>query len=240
MSCGFIYIASNNVGGIKENDYISEAIFSAKSLKKYNPKVNITLITDKKIDNKIFDNIIIEKLSLRCKQYFLFDKTPYEKNIYIDTDTKINDNIMHLFDLMEKFDVIAVNDYARKRILPIPEYMEIPEGFSEVNGGVFGFKKNDKVKKMFDLWVKYYNKYIKVLPWDQPSFRIALWKSDVNLYLLPLEYNRRGKHTKQKCINCRKNRDSRFPSNHLNTKIYHFHGLENMSSKEMEEKAQDY
>ena len=81
------------------------------------------------------------------------------------------------------------------------EYMKIPYAFSEINGGIIAFRKCERWKFLLELWNKYYQKYIKITIWDQPSFRIALWESQIKLYCLPVEYNRRGLHTKEKCIN---------------------------------------
>lgn len=239
MSRGYIYIASNNVGGVKSLDYVREAIFSATSLKKIDSKAHITLITDKEINEPVFNKIMITKLSLRSKQDVL-NLTPYDKTIYVDTDTYFKEGITDVFQLLEKYDVAMIHDYARKRIFRIPEYMAIPEAFSEVNGGIMAYKKNNRVSKFLKLWKNIYNKYKHVVIWDQPSVRMALWYSDVKLYILPIEYNRRSKKIKQKCINCKKNGDPRFPKNHLNTKIFHFHGLEGMSNEQMENEAQDF
>ena len=239
MSKGFVYVASNNVRGVKGIDYIKEAVFSAMSLKKHNPDANITLITDKKIETDVFTNVIISNdMSLRCKQNELL-KSPYEKTLYLDTDTYVNHNLDDIFDLLNKYELVGCNDYSRKRTLKeIPEYMKIPYCFSELNGGVFGYKKCDNFNKFIELWKHYYNKYKHKMLWDQPSLRISLWESNIHLYILPNEYNRRGKQTKEKCINLRKNNDPRFDKNHLKTRIFHFHGLENMSQQEIEDKAQ--
>ena len=236
MSKGFIYVASNNVSSTG-HDYVQEAIFSAESLRKHEPEAQITLFTDKKIKNKVFNEIKIVKMSLRCKQNFLLE-SPYEKTILLDTDTYVNHNLNDLFDLLDKYELVGCSDYSRKRIFPIPEYMNIPYGFSELNTGVVGYKKCKNFQKFIELWLHYYQKYRKIVPWDQPSCRIALWESNINLYMLPIEYNRRGKHTKEKCINLRKKGDPRFDKDHLKTRIFHYHGLEKLSEQEKEDKAQ--
>ncbi len=239
MSNGYIYIASNNVGGLHNINYVNEAIYSAKSLRKVDPNANITLFTNKKVDTNIFNNIIIVNTSLRCKQNF-FEKSPYKKTIYIDSDTYINNSVNDIFKLLDKYEILCSHDYGRKRNLPIPEYMKIPYGFSELNGGVIAFKKCENFTKMIKLWNSYFHKYNKIMPWDQPSFRIAVWESDIKLYVLPIEYNRRGKHTKEKCINLRKKGDIRFNKEHLKTRIFHFHHLEKMDERVRERYAQDF
>ena len=240
MNQGFVYIASNSAGGMKNIDYVKEAIFSAKSLRKIHPDASITLFTNKQNEKLIntFDVIKIVDIKLRSKQDIL-SMTPYEKTIYIDTDTYINENLYELFELLNKYELFACHDYARKRKFPIPEYMNIPTSFSELNGGVFGFKKCDNFTKLMELWSHYYKKYKSITPWDQPSFRIACWESNINIYVVPCEYNRRGKHAKQKCIDGVKKGDRRFPKNHLKTRIFHMHGLEGKTIEFMERNTQE-
>jgi hypothetical protein len=233
---GYIYIATNSFN--KNHNFLKEAVYSAKSLKKVDPSAKICLFTDdKKFSNDIFNEIKIVNMSLRCKQRYLID-SPYDKTIYIDTDTYINHSIDDMFYLLDKYELLCIHDYARKRIFKIPEYMKIPYGFSELNGGIIAFKKCKNFNKLIKLWNHYYNKYKKILSWDQPSFRIAVWESNINLYILPTEYNRRGLHTKEKCINLKKNGDKRFGEDHLKTRVFHFHDLEKMNNKEKENKAQ--
>tara|TARA_Y100000816_G_C26103078_1_gene585170 strand:- start:1821 stop:2543 length:723 start_codon:yes stop_codon:yes gene_type:complete len=239
MTQGFVYIASNNAGGIKGTDYVKEAVFSATSLKKIHPKANITLFTNKQYPNlDIFNKIEIVDIKLRSKQDILH-MTPYDKTIYIDTDTYINDNVEELFGLFDNFELFASHDYARKRNFPIPEYMAIPTSFGELNGGVFGFKKCENFNKLLELWKHYFHKYHNVTPWDQPSFRIACWESKIRLYIVPCEYNRRGRHAKQKGLDAVKKRDPKFPKNHLNTRIYHAHNLEGKSIEYMDKNSQE-
>ena len=242
MTKGYIYVASNNVNGNKKVNYIKEAIYSAKSVKKVDPEAKICLFTDKEIDNNldknIFNEIKIVDMSLRCKQKYLKD-SPYDRTIFLDSDTCVNHNLNDIFKILDKYEIVGCNDYSRKRVFEkMPEYMEIPYAFSELNTGVIGYRKSKVLFNFLDLWNKYYKKYEKVTIWDQPSCRIALWRSKVKLYILPNEYNRRSKGTKEKCINLREKGDNRFDKDHLKTRIFHFHGLEQMNNEEKESKAQ--
>ena len=246
LKCGFVYIASNNVGGMNNIDYIQEAIFSAKSLLLFNPCAKITLFCDCDIsvasnssgkDFSIFEEVVNlgKGMSLRCKQDILM-KTKYDKTIFIDSDTYINWNLDDLFELLDTFDFIGCHDYSRKRVFDfMPEYMAIPYGFSEINTGVLCFNKNEIVKGVFQEWSRIYHKYMKMegvnLVWDQPSFRVAIWNGilkGLKFYCLPQEYNRRNVGCKKKCVNLRCLGDKRFSGDHLRTRIFHFHGIENM------------
>ena len=252
MSKGFIYLASNNVGGGSNKiNYLQEAVFSAISLKRFHPSEGISIITDSKgqeylrnLNNSknLWDKIIVLDIGLRSKQDLLYDNTPYDKTVYIDTDTYVNWNLLDLFKLLDTFDILGVSDYARKRNFDFfPEYNSIPDGFSEINGGLMAFKKNDCVAEFFNNWKQLFNKYLKSsgLKWDQPSLRVAMWMAinnnnnnnnvkSLKYYSLPIEYNRRSKDTKKKNIDLKNKGDKRFPKSHLRTRVYHFHGIEKM------------
>lgn len=259
---GFVYIVSNNVGGINGIDYIREALFSAISLRRFHSVTDygISIITKqnnlKHLNNitenvgrdlsmrfglngkdNIWDNIIIvddADMSLRCKQHLLYSKTPYQKTVFIDSDTFINWKLDDLFSMLDNFDVLGAHDYSRKRYFDFfPEYNLIPYGFSEINTGLIAFRKNELVSNFFNEWDSLYNKYrvLGNLQWDQPSFRVSIWKAiglGLRFYCLPVEYNRRSKDTKKKCIDLKNKGDSRFGKEHLRTRVYHFHGIEKM------------
>ena len=247
---GVLYIAFTN------QKYINEAIFSATSLKKHNPNLSVTIITDFDLDNKCFD--IVKKFSkdkfkgIRCKQDFIED-SPYDNTIYLDTDTYVNDNICDLFILLEKFDIALAHDYARKREInekhpQLPpsylfssckEYSEIPYCFPEFNGGVIVFKKSEKVINFFKNWKQKYKDMKHLTHYDQPSFRIALWQSNLNISTLPIEYNCRSKQIKEKNIKYRKY--GIFQDNHLTPRIYHWHDISKLKNiNEINLVAQDY
>ena len=164
----------------------------------------------------------IKPKHIRSKVDFI-SQSPFEKTLYLDSDTLIVQDLSDIFDSLERFDVAVTHDYARKRrkySKIIPEYSNIPYSFSEVNGGVFAFKKNERTDKFLALWKEYFYKYFnKTSGWDQVSLRISLWESTVQLYHLPVEYN----------IRSQANRDKQdlfhheFGEEHLSPRIYHMH-----------------
>ena len=149
-------------------------------------------------------------------------ETPYEETLFLDTDTIIDYNIEDMFEILERYDIAACHDLARKRkkyAVKIPEYGRIPYSFSEVNTGVMAFKKNEEVEHLFSLWRKYFYKYKHIVQWDQPSFRVSLWESDVELYIFPVEYNIRSKANREKQVRFH----HEFGEQHLKGRIYHMH-----------------
>jgi hypothetical protein len=190
---GIVYIAFNDA-------FVNEAKLSAESVKRFSD-IPITLFTDKKVNCKYIDDTkIIESDHIRSKVDFI-SESPYDKTIYLDSDTVIVRNISDMFDVLDRFDVGVTHDYARKRenYCNIPEYHRIPYSFSEVNGGIMAFNDSNKVKAFFKLWKKYFYKYRDLTSgWDQVSFRISLWESEVNIHHYPPEYNIRPESIREK------------------------------------------
>jgi hypothetical protein len=215
MKTGFIYIAHGET-------FINELKVSAESLKKFCPNIPITLFSDMKPDCSFIDKtIIIEPKSIRTKVYYI-NRSPYERTCFLDTDVVLNHDISDIFSILDKFEMAGVHDLARKREKydqVMPKYAKIPYSFPEINTGVLSFKKCDNVDKLFTLWAKYHKQYYDVCPYDQPSFRISLWKSNTSFCALPIEYNVRSKQN-------RKKQDTfhhEFGDDHLKTRIFHMH-----------------
>jgi hypothetical protein len=204
------------------DNFIKELKFSAESVKKYNPDLHITVFSDKKFDCEYVDEIRnIEVKHLRPKIDYIAD-APYEQTLFLDTDTIINHSLDDLYEILDKYDIALAHDLARKRkkfFDTIPEYGKIPYSFSEVNTGVIAFNRNEKTLNLFKMWKENFYKYYNVVPWDQPSFRVSVWNSDVSMYVLPVEYNIRSKANREKQVRFHKE----FGEEHLKPRIFHMH-----------------
>lgn len=185
---GILYIASGE-------KYYNEAIRAISRTKKVMPSVPIALCTDwsegrycKEIDFYI---------ELERPSYTFGDKvnnyynSPFEKTIFLDTDTYLIDSVDVLFEMLDRFDVMAAH-------APIEEdeIIILPDAFAEMNSGVIAYKKNERAKAMFDLYqsnyeecYQYYTIKYNDVPPDQPSFRYAVYNTDVQFCFLPHEYN---------------------------------------------------
>tara|TARA_B100001758_G_C18371366_1_gene591575 strand:+ start:354 stop:1106 length:753 start_codon:yes stop_codon:yes gene_type:complete len=215
---GVLYVAFGD-------NFRKEVLFSIESLKKHNPGLHVTVFSDKALDSELVDESkVIVVNHLRPKIDYI-DMSPYEETIFLDTDTIIDYNIEDMYDLLDNFDFAITHDLARKRkrySAVMPEYAEIPYSFSEVNTGVFVFKNNEKVQSLFSDWKKYFYKYYSHCPWDQPSFRISLWKAcqeGLKMYIFPVEYNIRSKQNREK----NRRLHDEFGPDHLTPRIYHMH-----------------
>ena len=239
---GFIYIVTGS-------GYVAECLYSIRSLKEHNIE-KICVFSEEQY-RKVFEGecdyffSITSKLQRPKIEYI--SQSPFKNTIYLDSDTFINEDISELFQILEKYDFGGAFCNSRKRenySKLIEKYSDIPYSFSEVNTGVMVFNDSLAVKELFKLWHQYYYKYLpKTNGWDQPSFRIALWESDVKLCHLPPEYNVRPKSVFQKVYNNKKT----LGRLHMEPRIYHAHyspevhegKFEISSLQELREKMQE-
>lgn len=218
--CGVLYIA---VG----KQAIDEALHSVESLKKYSKDLSCTLLTDSTLHQGLFDQIrkiVPSKISKRLYKLENFYLSPYENTLYIDNDTLFNHDVWEMFEILDQFDLAAVQDFSRKRKLwgdYIPDYEQIPYSFPEYCSGVILFKKNSEVKAFFDCWRDLFEIY--KAPVDQPSFRVALWKCHLRIHTLPIEYNVRDTANRNKW-NTRKESGEEL-EDHLKPRIFHWRGI---------------
>tara|TARA_Y100000356_G_C11199418_1_gene256807 strand:- start:132 stop:869 length:738 start_codon:yes stop_codon:yes gene_type:complete len=216
MSKGILYIAFNEA-------YIKEAFLSAESLKRYMPEMPVALITNKEVSSPFIDQVIIKKIKHARSKVDLVSETPFEKTIYLDSDTLIVRDISDMFEVLDRFDVAFTHDYARKRKKysdVIPEYSEIPYSFSEVNGGIMAYNNSQRTVDFLELWKKYFYKYYnQTNGWDQVSLRISLWKSEASIHHFPFEYNIRSKANREKQDRFK----HQFGEGHMSPRIYHMH-----------------
>jgi hypothetical protein len=150
---GVIYTA----GGMQR--YIDEAIYSAKTLKKYNPKLGTTLYTSiKNVESKYFDNIIYQEPIKHPQKYKVENmlKSPYDFTLFLDSDTEIKDNIEELFDFLLIYD-IGVTNRVKCKWSANPIYIYYIDNQC-YNGGFLLFKKNKKVTTFINAWTKKMNK----------------------------------------------------------------------------------
>ncbi|MEY8330342.1 hypothetical protein AALB81_13615 [Lachnospiraceae bacterium 48-33] len=185
---GIFYIASGE-------KYYSEAMQAIRRTKKVMPNLPIALCTDWNLEtnNKEIDYM----MKLNEPSYNFNDKvknyinSPFDRTIFLDTDTYLVDSVEPIFKILDRFDIVSSH-------APIEEdeIIDLPDAFAEMNSGVIAYKKNNKVNRMFEKYMenylecfRYYTQKYNDVPPDQPSFRYAIYNSDVQFCFLPHEYN---------------------------------------------------
>lgn len=186
MSNGIIYIATGK-------KYVQEACHSVASLKAQMPEISVTLFADEAIHSSHFDQVII----IDNPQYGFIDKiiymnqSPYERTIFIDTDTYICDDFSDLFVLLDRFDIAVSHGPQRGELL----IDDMPECFVELNTGVIAFRKSAAMAQFLNRWLTLFKEGLQFKRSlykqynDQPAFQEALYYSDLRVATLTPEYN---------------------------------------------------
>lgn len=181
---GFIFVATGR-------RFVEEAILSRESLRRQMPSLPGILWTD--VADESLRSVFDEVRLIENPQHSFADKvpplleSPFEKTLFLDTDTQVCEPLDDLFVMLDRFDVLAA--HAPMRVTwPQPE---IPDGFVEINSGVLAWRKNERTALMFQKWLMFYRAHVEVTGQrdDQPALRRALYESDVRLGILPAEYN---------------------------------------------------
>ncbi|BAQ65147.1 glycosyltransferase [Geminocystis sp. NIES-3709] len=174
--------------------YVEEAQISAISVKKFLPDIQITVFTDSPPSNKgAFDQIIkLESLHPKphINKLISMMKSPYQKTLFLDTDTFICGDISELFDLLDHFDIAMAHD--RGYYDDFPEVIGVPDAFREFNQGVIVFKQSEKLHQVLVeslKWSEILFNQSGEYPYDQPPLRIALYLSDIRIAPLTHEFN---------------------------------------------------
>jgi len=192
MKKGVLYVATGK-------KHLKEAVFSAASVIKVSPATPIALVTDQHINSSLFDQVI----TLDNPDYSFRDKitgmkmTPYDHTLFLDTDTYVCRDINDLFIILERFDFAAAHD-VKRRSVGLEDLMEAPACFPEFNSGVILYRQSQDADVFLANWKEIYDEYFfiekdrnQTHKGDQPAFREALFRSALQVYVLPPEYNLR-------------------------------------------------
>jgi alpha-N-acetylglucosamine transferase len=188
MKQGFLYIALGK-------RYILEAEMSARSLKRFT-QYPVCIVTDEDgYSSEYFDVVVIQKGERDFVSKIVgMQKSPFEKTIFLDSDTFVCSCVDHLFDILELFDIAMTVDPRTHSYGFLNSYnpsfpIILKNALPEYNTGIIVYKDNTFVKKLFSDWLNIHQE-MKIKA-DMPSFREAFLKnvSNVRIATLPLEYN---------------------------------------------------
>jgi lipopolysaccharide biosynthesis glycosyltransferase len=195
MSTGVVYVASGE-------SFIDEACQSVSSLKHKMPNIHTTIFSSQSIQCKFFDEVVLIKSSQNKKldKLIYMSKSPYDKTIFLDTDTYVDGDFSELFTLLEKYDIGAAEAElraGRNRLGESYNYQDIKDidgrfVYPMYNSGVIVYRKSPQVSQFFSDWLTLAEKQMQekgIGYGDQPSFQIILHKSNLRQIVLTPEYN---------------------------------------------------
>lgn len=191
MNRSFFWVACGD-------QYVAEAIESAKRAKRFMPDVGRFLLTDKRIrSHGLFSPV--KAINFGDGPWFLQNVRGYHHALHefeegdqlvaLDTDAYLLAPAYELFDVLERFDFVGVHEGPRctgRTVNPIPD------AFSEFNVGVLAFRNNERVRELFGRWLRLYEENVNIYgDNDQSSLREAIWtdESGLQIHAMPSEFN---------------------------------------------------
>jgi hypothetical protein len=190
---GVIYLAFGNV-------YLAMALTSFASLKKTNPDIPATIVTNAldvppdlsywtSRDSWIHVNSASNEN--RAHKTSIHDYSPYVKSLYLDCDTIVTGDLSLMSFYLDYFDLAARGGkwpgppLDRKKVLFDGRIV-----FSDLpywNGGVIGFRDNARVGDFFRSWNRLYSQL--GFKRDQPSLAESAIRSDCRILSLEPRWN---------------------------------------------------
>jgi hypothetical protein len=191
--CGVIYVATGK-------KYFNEAKKSAQSIKNLSSDLPVSIFTDlDRVNSDPFDHIFEIKPSeyLYLRPIECLSKSPYEKTLFLDSDTFVYEDIRPIFDLLDRFDFAAAHAPVRtaegEGTVHAGYSIEgVPDVFPEMNTGVLLYRNTDSCERMLEDWKRRYEDTVARVGEtrsDQPALRKALYESSIQFTILPPEYN---------------------------------------------------
>jgi len=182
---GVIYVATGK-------KFLELAAKSARSLKNNCPGLRAHIFTDcNAASYDCFDSSTkILDPHFRSKVDYIF-QSPFQQTLFLDADTRVCEDILGLFTLLDKYDIGMAHEPSRgaERMKLYPG--SIPNSFAPLNSGVILFNRTDPVIEFFKSWKKAYHQ--ENYNGDQSTLRELVWLTDLRFVILPTEYNVRYK-----------------------------------------------
>ncbi len=185
--------------------HLDEAVHSCRSLKRVHPEMMIHLVTSEADLAErggelrgLFGSCSVHpdiRRTFRDKIVGM-QQTPFERTLYLDSDTELLERVDDMFDILGKFEFAYCRDTVRYA-MPAPQ---VPAIFSEPNGGVLAYRKCAAGDELLARWLKINDEeeaaYKKLhgpeaVYVDQGALRMALYESDIRQYVFGSEYNLR-------------------------------------------------
>jgi len=180
---GFLYIATGE-------EFVKEAKISVQRLQEVMEGYPCSIVTDININYPLFDKVIAidDATHNSGDQIRNLTQTPYDKTIYIDTDIYINSDISEIYSVLDEYDLAL--PLSQNRLNSRVENEEIPDCFVEYNTGLVAYNNTSDLKQLCSIWEDLYIQNKNQDNWpNQPAFREAIYKSDLQVATLPPEYH---------------------------------------------------
>lgn len=190
MNSGYLYVAN-------KNKFVEEAKISAQSIRRFS-KLPIALVLSENCNDEtvkdFFDIVVIVN---ELNEYTYLSKiiglqnTPFEKTIFLDSDTFVCCNIDCLFELLEFSDIATTQENSFHTLHPDIK-IKFRNIIPEFNSGIIVIKKNLLTDKVLKDWFSFC--VLNNLKNDMPGLREAILENfnAIKYFILPQEFNAHG------------------------------------------------
>lgn len=187
---GVLYVAA----GAK---YIRAAIRSAETVRRHCPDLPVHFCGDWPSHGFDFHRSPAPFTSVdtlthphrRSKVDYL-PQTPFDRTLYLDTDTALHADIRGLFQVLDRFDMAMAHAHRRNAVARLRSWrLTLPPTFPQYNSGVLLYRRTPAVLEFLETWRRHFHD--AGFSEDQVTLRELLWLSDLRLATLPPEYNLR-------------------------------------------------
>ncbi len=191
--------------------YVIEAVRSARSSLRHNSLPHVLFASNDAEDAAVAaENVpglsvvrFERSLNPYADKIANMRRSPFERTIYLDTDTFVVEEIAHLLRLLDHYDLAAAYAAGGRG----PHDPEVPPAFYELNTGVLVWRAGERMREFMRVWEETYLAWVErgdpfPVPGDgsrggradQLAFRRCAWACGVRLYVLAPEYNFRLEH----------------------------------------------
>lgn len=189
---GYIYVAN-------KRKFINEALVSSKSLRRFTTCPIAIIVTNDLVDEDLKNSFDIVKVSDEIQKHTYLSKiigmqeTPFQRTVFLDSDTFVTTNIDELFDILDIVDIATTQEY--KKHTYYLENIKYRNILPEFNSGVIVYKKSPVMNQLIEDWFSICTDLN--LEIDMPGLREAILKNieRIRFSILPEEYNSHGYKT---------------------------------------------
>ncbi len=186
---GVLYVASGD-------KYVRAAASSARTVREHCPDLPIHLFASAEniaahfsASPAPFTSVsAIPSQHRRVKVEYLAH-TPFERTLYLDSDTALNADIRGAFAVLDRFDLALAHAHHREKREEAQDRLDIPTAFPEFNSGVILYRKTSEVTAFLEDWWRRFQQAAEAVRHDQVTLREAIWLSALRVATLPPEYN---------------------------------------------------
>ena len=186
---GVLYVAAGD-------KYVHAAASSARTVREHCPDLPIHLFAgDESIAAYFraspapFSSVAAIPSQHRRVKVEYMSKTPFERTLYLDSDTALNADIRGMFAVLDRFDLALAHAHHRQPRQGARNRLDIPAAFPEFNAGVILYRKTPEVILLLEEWWQRFQQAADTIRHDQVSLRELLWLTDLRVATLPPEYN---------------------------------------------------